>query len=154
MFDGGPSPIGGGVGVGFAASLRRGRKLTRGKCDKRWKYAPIQWGLVIFSHIISPFPKVSSAQVFTSRCPCSSAVCSDYSSTKGLMLSTVSAGFASAVPPHSGCFIQKTWANFSCMTPVCFHSASVTNLLLTFCGRVDRICSSFCLCIAEVHIPL
>lgn len=156
MFDGGPSPIGGGVGVGFAAWLRRGRKLTRGKCNKWWKYVPIQCMLVIFSHIIFPFRKVSSAQVFTSPCPCFSAVCSDYRSTKGLVVSTVSAVFASAVCPHSGSFIQKTWTNFSCMTPVCFHSASVTNLLLTFYGRVDRICSSFCLCfsIAEVNILL
>lgn len=45
----------------------------------------------------SPFPA-----------PVPFAVCSDYSFAKGMVVSTVSAAFAPAVPPHSGCFIQKT----------------------------------------------
>ena len=45
-----------------------------------------------------------------------------------MVVSTVSALSAPAVPPHSGCFIQKTWADSPCLTPVCFHSASVSKL--------------------------
>lgn len=72
-------------------------------------------------------------------CPCSFAVCSDYSFAKGMIVSTVSAVFAPAVPPHSGCFIQKTWTSSLCLTSVCFHSTSVSKLLHTFCVRTDKI---------------
>lgn len=57
----------------------------------------------------SPFPA-----------PVPFAVCSDYRSTKGMSVSTVSAVFAPAVRPHSGCFIQKTWTDSPGLTPVCF----------------------------------
>lgn len=93
----------------------------------------------LFSHLLPTSKKVSSAPVFTFPCPCSFAVCSDYSFVKGMVVSTVSAVFASAVPPHSGCFIQKTWTNSPCLTPVFFHSASVSKILPTFYVRADKI---------------
>lgn len=56
-----------------------------------------------------------------------------------MVVSTVSAAFAPAVPPHSGCFIQKTWTSSPCLTPVCFHSASVSKLLPTSYGGAAEI---------------
>lgn len=56
-----------------------------------------------------------------------------------MVVSTVSAAFAPAVPPHSGCFIQKTWTSSPCLTPVCFHSASVSKLLPSSYGGAAEI---------------
>ena len=92
----------------------------------------------LFSRSLSS-KRVSSALAFAFPCPCSFAVCSDYSFAKGMVVSTVSAAFAPAVPPHSGCFIQKTWTSSPCLTPVCFHSAPVNKLLPTSYGGAAEI---------------
>lgn len=92
-----------------------------------------------FSHSLSTSKRISSAQEFAVPCPCSFAVCSDYSFTKGMVVSTVSAVFVPAVPPHSGCFIQKTWADSPCLTPVCFHSASVSKLFFYLLPMLEQL---------------
>lgn len=137
MFDRGPSPLGVVAGIGFIAQLRQASRQERQKANMRQRRQAVEvllcWLLfwsssLSFSRSLSTSKRISSAQELAVPCPCSFAVCSDYSFAKGMVVSTVSAVFAPAVPPHSGCFIQKTWADSPCLTPVCFHSASVSKL--------------------------
>lgn len=134
-----------------SAKTRRGagRKLKR---DRRWKYVPIRWHLVLERLVVfresflsprrSPFPA-----------PVPFAVCSDYSFAKGMLVSTASAVFAPAVPPHSGCFIQKTWADSPCLTPVCFHSAPVSKLSPTsYVGAAEIERKKYELCVFVPHV--
>ena len=90
----------------------------------------LEWLLVFFtftSHFQENFLII--APEFAFPYPCSFVVGNDYSFAKGTVVSTVSAYFAPAVPPHSGCFIQKTWADFP-QSDSCLLSLRSSELLL------------------------
>lgn len=100
------------VGIGFSASLRQKRQKANTMRARQALEVHVHTYPMMTCHLFSRlFPtskRVSSAPAFAFPCPRSVAVCSDYSFTEGMVVSTVSAVFGPAVPPHSGCFIQKT----------------------------------------------
>lgn len=131
----GLSPLGVVVGTPSATELRQERrkaKTMQTNASGAGKHVPTRW--LLFWSVSSSFSNHSPLpgefpHPWHSPFPCPLFV--EMQLRKGSSgFFTASAAFALAVPPHSGCFIQKTWTN-SRLTPVCFHSDSVSTLLPT-----------------------